>query len=204
MGLDNFDFMCYPKISFRYRKHSHLPHAHILVLVRMGPTNQETLLWLQSLTGQKYSSSTLEQAKTFFGGFDGDKKFNLKKENFNKEHTKLKHCIHTQLMKACGGTGSHFDIPPTDFLPHSMTVGDKCAHCNESFENDTMLKEHIKNNHKDHLKREFSREALEFVLRDPKYVDWLNKTTVRPGPRRSIVLTTKKQINTMFVICSRT
>ena len=52
--------------------------------------------------------------------------------------------------------------------------------------------------------RAFSREALEFVLRDPKYVDWLNKTTVRPGPRRSIVLTTKKQINTMFVICSRT
>ena len=178
MGLDNFDFMCYPKISFRYRKHSHLPHAHILVLVRMGPTNQETLLWLQSLTGPKYSSSTLEQAKTFFGSFDGDRKgFNLWKENFSKEHKKLKQGIHTQLMKACGGTGSHFDIPPTDFLPHSMTVGDKCAHCNESFENDTMLKEHIKNNHKDHLKREFSREALEFVLRDPKYVDWLNKTT---------------------------
>ena len=74
MGLDNFDFMCYPKISFRYRKHSHLPHAHILVLVRMGPTNQETLLWLKSLTGPKYSSSTLEQAKTFFGSFDGDRK----------------------------------------------------------------------------------------------------------------------------------
>ena len=82
MGLDNFDFMCYPKISFRYRKHSHLPHAHILVLVRMGPTNQETLLWLQSLTGPKYSSSTLEQAKNFFGSFDGDRKgFNLWKEN---------------------------------------------------------------------------------------------------------------------------
>ena len=40
-----------------------------------------------------------------------------------------------------------------------------------------MLKEHIKNDHKDHLKRAYSREALEFVLKDPKYVDWLNKTT---------------------------
>ena len=92
-------------------------------------------------------------------------------------------------MKACGGTGSHFDIPPTDFLPHSMTVGDKCAHCNESFENDTMLKEHIKNNHKDHLKRAYSREALEFVLRDPKYVDWLNKTTSVTEGRNTITMT---------------
>ena len=108
------------------------------------------------MTGPKYSSSTLEQAKTFFGSFDGDRKgFNLWKENFSKEHKKLKQGIHTQLMKACGGTGSHFDIPPTDFLPHSMTVGDKCAHCNESFENDTMLKEHIKNNHKGIFKGSF-------------------------------------------------
>ena len=101
-------------------------------------------------------------------------------------------------MKACGGTGSHFDIPPTDFLPHSMTVGDKCAHCNESFENDTMLKEHIKNNHKDHLKRACSREALEFVLKDPKYVDWLNKTTSVTEGRKTITMTQIQESNKLL------
>ena len=165
----------------------------------MGPTNQETLLWLKSLTGLKYSSSTLEEAKSFFGSFEGDhKKFNLWKENFNKEHKKLKQGIHTQLMKACGGTGSHFDIPPTDFLPQSMTIGDKCAQCDENFENDTLLKEHIKSNHKDHLKRAYSKEALEFVLKDPKYVDWLNKTTSVTEGRNAITMTQMQESNKLL------
>ena len=156
-------------------------------------------MWLKNLTGQKYSNSTLEQAKTFFGSFDGDhKKFHLWREHFMREHKQLKQGIHTQLMKACGGTGSHFDIPPTDFLPHSMTVGDKCTQCNARFNSDATLNEHIKNSHKDHVKRAYSKEALEMVLKDPKYVDWLNKTLVTEG-RKAIAISQIQESNKLLV-----
>ena len=39
----------------------------------MGPTNGETLVWLKSLSSEKYSESNLEADKTFFG-FVGDRK----------------------------------------------------------------------------------------------------------------------------------
>ena len=38
-----------------------------------GPTNGDTLEWLKSLSGEKYSESNLEAAKTFLG-FVGDRK----------------------------------------------------------------------------------------------------------------------------------
>ena len=61
-----------------------------------------------------------------------------------------------------------------------------------------MLKEHIKNDHKDHLKRAYSREALEFVLKDPKYVDWLNKTTSVTEGRNTITMTQIQESNKLL------
>ena len=89
-----------------------------LLSVKMGPTNQETLDWLKNLSGRKYSESNVEAAKVFFGKYDGTRKmFSLWTEKFLTEHKKVKQEAHTRLMKACGGSGKKFDIPPSDFVP---------------------------------------------------------------------------------------
>ena len=46
--------------------------------------------------------------------------------------------------------------------------------------------------------RAFSREALEFVLRDPKYVDWLNKTTSVTEGRNTITMTQIQESNKLL------
>ena len=46
--------------------------------------------------------------------------------------------------------------------------------------------------------RAFSREALEFVLRDPKYVDWLNKTTSVTEGRNTITVTQMQESNKLL------
>ena len=81
-------------------------------------------------------------------------------------------------MKECGGSGKHFDIPPTDFVPHSLAIENKCLKCNDVFENDKSLKNHIQIEHKVDVKKAYSKEAMEMVVEDNKYMDWLNKTTL--------------------------
>ena len=94
----------------------------------MGPTNGETLVWLKSLSSEKYSESNLEAAKTFFG-FVGDRKmFASWREKFLDKHKSVRQEAHKRWMKMCGGTGKDFNIPPKEFIPHSLLVGmGKCG-----------------------------------------------------------------------------
>ncbi len=149
-----------------------------LLSVKRGPTNQETLDWLKNLSGRKYSESNVEAAKVFFGKYNGTRKmFSMWTEKFLNEHKKVKQEAHTRLMKACGGSGKKFDIPPSDFVPLSLSIENKCVKCNDVFENTNSLKSHIKDKHKEDVKKAYSKEAMEMVMEDKIYMDWLNKTT---------------------------
>ena len=80
-----------------------------------GPTNQETLIWLKNLTNMKFCESDLKAAKTFFGGFDGDRKqFSAWRDKFMNAHKKVKQETHMRLMRDCGGGGKKFDVPPRE------------------------------------------------------------------------------------------
>ena len=163
MGLDNFDFMCYPKISFRYRKHSHLPHAHILVLVRMGPTNQETLaksILLQLWNRQKTSSEVLMGTTK---GLICGRRISIKSTKswsrvFTHNLWKPVEVLEAILISP-QQTFCHIPWQLETSVPIAMKAL-KMIPCWKSISRITT--------------RAFSREALEFVLRDPKYVDWLN------------------------------
>ena len=161
-----------------------------------GPTNQETIEWLKNLTAKKYSDSKVEAAKVYFGKFDGTaKKFTLWNEKFLAEHKKVRQEAHTRLMKACGGGGKKFDIPPTDFVPHSLTIENKCVKCNDIFESDKSLKRHIKIEHEKDVKRAFSKEAMEMVMSDNIYMDWLNKTTSVDNKNNMITVSKMQEAN---------
>ena len=72
-------------------------------------TNGETLLWVQSFKG--YGQVTFKSAKSFLH-FDGDhRQLKSWKERFSMEHKKIKQDIQTRLMRECGGTGKHFNLP---------------------------------------------------------------------------------------------
>ena len=159
-----------------------------------GPSNKETLEWLKMLTAQKYSDSKVEAARLFFGKFNGTSKmFTLWNEKFLAEHKKVRQEAHTRLMKACGGSGKKFDIPPPDFVPHSLTIENKCVKCNDMFENDKSLNRHIKIEHKDDVKKAYSKEAMEMVVRDDKYMDWLNKDTLLNSDKDKITISQLKE-----------
>ena len=99
------------------------------------------------------------------------------KERFSQEHKKAKQEAHTRIMRECGGSGKHFSIPPPDFVPHSLSIGNKCEKCKDDFENENSLKRHIQLEHNEDIKKAFSKVAMEMVVKDNKYVDWLSKTT---------------------------
>ena len=143
-----------------------------------GPTNQETLIWLKNLTNMKFCESDLKAAKTFFGGFDGDRKqFSAWRDKFMNAHKKVKQETHMRLMRDCGGGGKKFDVPPTDFIPYSLIVNGGCARCDERFSDESNLIEHIKIAHGGEIKKAYSKEAMENVFRDQKYNEWLNRST---------------------------
>ena len=77
----------------------------------------------------------MEAAKTFFG-FVGDRKmFASWREKFLNKHKSVRQEAHKRLMKMCGGTGKDFNIPPKEFIPHSLLVGmGKCGKCDDTFE----------------------------------------------------------------------
>ena len=58
-----------------------------------------------------------------------------------------------------------------------MLIENKCVKCNDVFENTNSLKSHIKDKHKEDVKKAYSKEAMEMVMEDKIYIDWLNKTT---------------------------
>ena len=86
-------------------------------------------------------------------------------------------------LKACGGSGKKFDIPPTDFVPQSLSIENKCVKCNAIFDNNNSAKNHIKIEHKEDVKK------------DRIYMDWLNKPTSVDSKNDVITISKLQQAN---------
>jgi hypothetical protein len=91
------------------------------------------------------------------------------------EHKKIKQDIQTRLMRECGDTGDHFLNPPRDYVPDNMKSGTMCVVCDVEFEVEDSLDEHIRSIHKDIVKKTFSKEAFEMVMKSEDYTEWLKK-----------------------------
>ena len=76
-------------------------------------------------------------------------------------------------MRECGGTGDHFLNPPRDYVPDNMKSGTTCVVCDVEFEVEDSLDEHIRSIHKDVVKKTFSKEAFEMVMKSEDYTEWL-------------------------------
>ena len=161
-----------------------------------GPTNGDTLEWLKSLSGEKYSESNLEAAKTFLG-FVGDRKmFASWREKFLNKHKSVRQESHRRLMKMCGGGGKHGNIPPKEFIPHSLLAeAGKCGKCDETFESDSDLKIHILNEHNADVKKAYANESWEMIEVDEKYVEWLKKSSLTMETNEAVKMEQLKETN---------
>ena len=166
-----------------------------------GPTNGDTLEWLKSLSGEKYSESNLEAAKTFLG-FVGDRKmFASWREKFLNKHKSVRQESHRRLMKMCGGGGKHGNIPPKEFIPHSLLAeAGKCGKCDETFESDSDLKIHILNEHNADVKKAYANESWEMIEVDEKYVEWLKKSSLTMETNEAVKMEQLKETN-KFLTC---
>ena len=161
-----------------------------------GPTNGDTLEWLKSLSGEKYSESNLEAAKTFLG-FVGDRKmFASWREKFLNKHKSVRQESHRRLMKMCGGGGKHGNIPPKEFIPHNLLVeAGKCGKCDETFESNSDLKIHILNEHQADVKKAYANESWEMIEVDEKYVEWLKKSSLTMETNEAVKMEQLKETN---------
>ena len=97
----------------------------------------------------------------------------------SRQTQKCQQEAHKRLMKMCGGTGKDFNIPPKEFIPHSLLVGmGKCGKCDDTFESKSDVKSHILEEHKADVKKAYANEAWEMVAVDEKYVEWLKKISL--------------------------
>ena len=96
-------------------------------------------------------------------------------------------------MRDCGGSGKKFDVPPTDFIPYSLIVNGECTRCDERFNEESNLIEHIKIAHGSNIKKAYSKEAMENVFRDEKYNEWLNSATLVSNESESEITISKMQ-----------
>ena len=147
-----------------------------------GPrTNEDTLIWLKQISSKPLREG-LEAAIKFFGYFEGDHKtFSSWKDTFVSEHKSIKQEAHRRLMKQCGGTGKHGDVPPEDYYPSEnitfVTEENECKKCEETFNSSSDLKTHVKTEHKEVIKKLYSKDALDNLVCDEKYKAWLESHT---------------------------
>ena len=175
-------------------------------LVEMNPsmdkehTNGETLIWVQSLKG--YGKETLKSAKLFLD-FEGDyRKLKSWKEIFLIEHKQIKQQIHSKIMKESGGTGAkiYFSTPPRDYVPDTLKSGNKCVMCDVIFESEDSLDCHIRSIHKDVVKKSFSREAFEMVMKAEDYTEWLKKPVAKiVVAKKTVTVSQMQETNRILV-----
>lgn len=117
-------------LHFSPCKNSHLRLSEEIKLLSCGDvesnpgpgilrTNRETNVWLKELSSLNLSMrENLEQAKIFFGGFEGDHKtFQSWKEKYQNDQRRFQKEAQTRLMRDVGGTGKYNATPPTDYCP---------------------------------------------------------------------------------------
>ena len=142
-------------------------------------TNEETLQWIKNSTSKIFSRSRFEEAEDFFGGCDGTRRsFGIWQEKFLAEHKRVQQQARIRLMRSCGGSGKHYDIPPTDYLPRGLAEENQCLKCDMVCENETSLKAHMHATHIEDLRKYFAKDALEMIVHDVEYGYWLKKTAL--------------------------
>ena len=138
-------------------------------------TNSDVLDWIKQ-HGDKSQKDLLEEAKLFFGSFDGCKtKLSKLVEHFKQENKRRKNTAHRKLMKECGGRGKTGYIPPEEFIPKCFASTDACTFCEKTFDTNSDLRDHIISKHIDYVKKCWSKEALESVALCEDYATWLEQ-----------------------------
>ena len=96
-------------------------------------------------------------------------------------------------MKECGGTGNHFLNPPRDYVPDTLKSGNKCVMCDVIFESENSLDDHIRSIHKDVVKKSYSREASEMVMKTEDYTEWFKKPVAKIAVGKKTVTVSQMQ-----------
>ena len=140
-------------------------------------TNRETLDWLKLNSGLSQTELLIE-VQGYFGTFSGQKqKINTWKKKFEAENKSQKQKAHRNLMKECGGSGKHGEIPPVNYVTEWFELGEQCPMCKISFKDSADLKEHARSYHGDYIKKWWSKSAIEHIHEYKDYNDWLDKET---------------------------
>ena len=136
-------------------------------------TNSDVLDWINQHK-EKSQQDLLEEAKIFFGSFNGGKKkLSQLVEKLKAENKRRKNAAHRKLMKQCGGGGVTGYIPPKDYIPKCFAATDTCNICEEQFNTNSDLRDHIRSKHTDYVKKCWSMEAFESVTLCEEYENWL-------------------------------
>ena len=142
----------------------------------------------------------LEQAKIFFGGFEGDHKtFQSWKEKYQNDQRRFQKEAQTRLMRDVGGTGKYNATPPTDYCPSldnfKFTSQNNCEKCNLNFADEKTTKAHIREVHKKETQKVFVSDALLYIEADAEFHRWLNRPTE---------VSNSKELNDERVLLKRT
>ena len=81
-------------------------------------------------------------------------------------------------MKDCGGGGKEGNIPPAGYVPECFSSEIMCLFCNLDFNTNDKLREHVKMDHKDHVKKGWSDDAMANILMYDEYKYWLESPYV--------------------------
>jgi len=176
------------------RKHFKTKHEGKLCLCGGGGdlinrTNKEIRDWLKETNDKNDNISWLnwlKEATIFFGKYNGSKNtFQKWKTNFEHKEKQLRKSISDSIIKDMGGLfgGRFMDIPPPNFFPSDgfLFIEDKnnqcflCTKCEEDFNNEDNMKEHIRIAHKAELKKMFRKEANSLVHQHSRYIEWLDE-----------------------------
>ena len=74
-----------------------------------------------------------------------------------------------------------------------MKSGTTCVVCDVEFEVEDSLDEHIRSIHKDVVKKTFSKEAFEMVMKSEDYTEWLKKTSLKKTEGKKQVTVSQMQ-----------
>ena len=155
-------------------------------------TNLEFKMWIRDINASALSQDQLkEEAKKFSPIFENVNKKTIQRkvEDFIKIDKKELSEVSMILFKEKGGKEGkkkgRNDIPPETYCPRDfkdfkMRQVDprnkskmKCEMCDFNLENEEEVTTHIQTNHKETLKRVFSKEVSSLAFDHKQYRDWL-------------------------------
>ena len=155
-------------------------------------TNLKFKTWLKeiepaSLSQEKLKNEAVKFSKEFV---EVDKKTIAKVvDDFEKEHKKVvadaSHSVFEEMGGQGGKTRGRRDVPPKNYFPrdenllkiiqNETNLQKNCIKCNTLLSSRVEMKNHIQLNHREELKKAFSKEAMSLVPFHSSYLPWLQK-----------------------------